>query len=146
MRILGIDMGKVRIGVAVSDSDGLMALPMDTIQSMGHKKNAAAIAELQRKSEAGAVVVGMPIRLDGTGGPAAEFVGRFINELRSAVTVEVIPWDERLTSSQANKLMISADVSRKSRRGAVDSMAAAIMLQSYLDCERTMLAIDGEPQ
>ncbi len=146
MRILGIDMGKVRIGVALSDLEGLMALPMAAIQSLGHKKNAIAIAELQRKHEAEAVVVGMPIKLDGTGGLAAEFVGRFINELRPAVTVEVIPWDERLTSSQANKLMISADVSRKSRRSAVDSMAAAIMLQSYLDCERTRLAIDGEAQ
>lgn len=142
MRTLGIDLGKVRIGVAVSDPGGLIASPIDVIPAQGHKKDAAAVAGLGVRLGAQEIVVGMPIRMDGTGGHAAESAGRFMDELRKLVDVEVVAWDERLTSAQANKLMISADASRRARKGAVDSMAAAIMLQSYLDRARHAKAID----
>ena len=75
----------------------------------------------------------MPVRMDGTEGPAAESVRKFLEELKAVAETEVMTWDERLTRAQAQKLMISADVSRKGRKGAVDGMAAAIMLQSFLD-------------
>lgn len=139
MKALGIDTGKVRIGTAVSDSAGLMALPCEIIESRGHKKNASSVALLAQKVEADVIVVGMPIKMDGTRGQAAEYVADFINELRAATEIEVAIWDERLTSAQAQKLMISADVSRKGRKAAVDCMAAAIMLQSYLDSARSKL-------
>ncbi len=137
MRALGIDLGKVRIGTAVSDYDGRMALPSITIDARGLMKNVAAVLTLAEKSEATLIVVGMPVKMDGTLGPAAEFTQRFVQALREGTDIEVATWDERLTSSQANKLMVSADVSRKDRKGAVDSMAAAIMLQSYLDAARS---------
>lgn len=143
MRVLGIDLGKVRIGTALSDYEGKMALPSITLDAKGLRKNAAAVAALAAGSEASLIVVGMPVRMDGTAGPAAEFTSNFVEALREATDITVETWDERLTSSQANKLMISADVSRKSRKGAVDSMAAAIMLQSYLDA-RCNAALDGE--
>lgn len=133
MRALGIDMGKVRIGTAVCDPAGIVATPAKVIESKGHKKNALAVAELADAIGAELIVVGMPVRMDGTEGPAAEFVKRFVDELRAVSKTVVLTWDERLTSAQAQKLMISADVSRKGRKEAVDSMAAAIMLQSFLD-------------
>lgn len=137
MRVLGIDLGKVRIGTALSDYGGRMALPSVTLDAKGLSKNVAAVADLAAKSEAVLIVVGMPVRMDGTVGPAAEFTERFVQALKEGTDIEVETWDERLSSSQANKLMISADVSRKDRKGAVDSMAAAIMLQSYLDARRS---------
>ncbi len=137
MRVLGIDLGKVRIGTALSDYEGRMALPSVTLDAKGLAKNVAAVADLAQKSEATLIVVGMPVRMDGTAGPAAEFTERFVQALKEGTDIDVKTWDERLTSSQANKLMISADVSRKDRKGAVDSMAAAIMLQSYLDARRS---------
>lgn len=133
MRTLGIDMGKVRIGTSVSDPTGMVATPAPVIESKGHKKNALAVAELAKTVGAKLIVVGMPVRMDGTEGPAAESVRKFLEELKAVAETEVMTWDERLTSAQAQKLMISADVSRKGRKGAVDSMAAAIMLQSFLD-------------
>lgn len=137
MRVLGIDLGRVRIGTALSDYGGRMALPSVTLDAKGLSKNVAAVADLATKSEAVLIVVGMPVRMDGTVGPAAEFTERFVQALKEGTEIEVETWDERLSSSQANKLMISADVSRKDRKGAVDSMAAAIMLQSYLDARRS---------
>lgn len=136
MRVLGIDLGKVRIGTALSDYDGRMALPSVTLDAQGLMKNVAKVAALAVKSEASLIVVGMPVKMDATAGPAAEFTARFVQALKEGTDIEVATWDERLTSSQANKLLISADVSRKDRKGAVDSMAAAIMLQSYLDARR----------
>lgn len=137
MKALGIDLGKVRIGTAVGDDSGLIASPSEVIASKGHKANSRAVAELALKLDAKVIVVGLPIRMDGTEGPSAEFVRRFTDELRRATNIPVVEWDERLTSAQAQKLMISADVSRKGRKNAVDSMAAAIMLQSFLDFERS---------
>ena len=133
MKALGVDMGKVRIGTAVSDPEGLMAMPCETIEYKGNAKSSSAIAALADRLEADVIVVGMPLRMDGTRGPAAEFVEVFLTEMRSATSKAVLTWDERLTSAQAQKLMISADVSRKGRKAAVDCMAAALMLQSYLD-------------
>ncbi|HOA15436.1 MAG TPA: Holliday junction resolvase RuvX [Bacillota bacterium] len=137
MKALGVDMGKVRIGTAVSDPEGLMAMPCETIEYKGNAKSASAIAALADRLEADVIVVGMPLRMDGTRGPAAEFVEGFLTEMRSATSKAVLTWDERLTSAQAQKLMISADVSRKERKAAVDCMAAALMLQSYLDYARS---------
>lgn len=137
MKALGVDMGKVRIGTAISDSGGLMAMPCEIIEYKGNTKSASAIAALADRTEADLIVVGMPIKMDGTKGPAAEFVEEFLDALRSATEKTVLTWDERLTSAQAQKLMISADVSRKGRKAAVDCMAAALMLQAYLDNARS---------
>lgn len=143
MRTLALDLGSRRIGVAVSDSGGIMATPYSVIERSGdpvadRARVAAAVAEV----DAGRVVVGLPLSMDGTVGPAAEAAVAEAAALRELLDVPVDLQDERLTSVSANRSLVAAGVtgrrrSRAARRaGAVDSTAAAIVLQSWLDANR----------
>ena len=131
-RILALDHGTVRIGVAISD-DMLMiaqpepyvpAEPPEAIETYIHQK---------WQGQLKLILVGMPRNMDGSYGPAAEKVRAFVQRLQEKVDVPIRTWDERLTSAQANRVMIEADVRRDKRKQKVDSMSAAILLQSYLD-------------
>ncbi len=132
-RILALDPGTKRIGVAVSDEMGWIAQPLETFERRSLDADVAHIQALVRRHDAREVLMGMPFRLDGRVGPEAESVQRFIDVLEQRLPVPVVAWDERLTSKSAEDLLIEANVSRKKRKGAVDRVAAALLLQSYLE-------------
>jgi putative Holliday junction resolvase len=133
MRYLGLDVGDVRIGVALSDETATIASGLDTIQRVGPRKDVKAVAGLVRQHEVAELVVGLPRRLDGELGPQAQKVLAFMDELRSALKVPVVPWDERFTSAVANQVLIEGEVSRKGRKAVVDKVSAILILQNYLD-------------
>ena len=133
MRYLGLDVGDVRIGVALSDETSTLATGLDTIRRVGPRKDVRLVAELVGRHEVGEVVVGLPRRLDGELGPQAQKVLAFIDDLRPAVKVPVVPWDERFSTAVANQALIEADVSRRGRRAVVDKVSAILILQNYLD-------------
>ncbi len=135
-RILGIDVGTVRIGVALSDPLGLTAQPHEVI--LRKKVDPfARIAALVAEHEVERVVVGYPLQLDGEVGPAARSVDAFIAELEKGVHVPVERWDERLTTAAAERSMIEGGARRERRRESIDKVAAALLLQSYLDARRS---------
>jgi len=129
--ILGIDFGAARIGIAISDELQLLAHPLETIS--GGKNAVARITEIVREKKIAKVVAGVPRNMDGSYGPAALKVQEFVAVLKDAIVTPIKTWDERLTSAQANRFLIEADVRRSERKEKVDKTAAAILLQSYLD-------------
>jgi len=133
MRILALDHGTKRIGVAVSDETKTIALPLEYIPAEPFADFLARLKKLLAEKEVDLVLIGLPRNLDGSYGPAAQKVQAFVAVLRSAITVPIKTWDERLTSSQANRILIQGKVRRDQRKEKVDKMAAAILLQSYLD-------------
>ena len=132
-RILALDPGTKRIGVALSDEMGWIAQPLETFERRSITADLAHIQQLVHEHAVDRVILGMPFRLDGSVGPAAEQVEQFKVLLEGVLTVPVIPWDERLTSKSAEAILIEANVSRRKRKGAVDRVAAAILLQTYLE-------------
>ena len=133
MRILAIDHGSKRIGIAVSDELKMIAQPLEYILAYPPDKFLARLNDLIRDKEVELILIGMPRNMDGTYGPAAQKVQDFVTVLKGAMTVPIKLWDERLTSSQANRVLIQGNVRRDKRKEKVDAMAAAILLQSYLD-------------
>ena len=133
MRILGLDYGTKRIGVAVSDETRTIATPLEFIPAEPFAAVLARLTQLIQEREIESILVGLPRNMDGSYGPAAEKVQNFINGLKEAITVPIKTWDERLTTAQANRFLIAADMRRAKRRQKVDQTAAAILLQSYLD-------------
>jgi putative holliday junction resolvase len=133
MRILALDHGTKRIGVAVSDELKLIAQPVEFIPAGPFADFLLRLKELVRDKEVELILVGLPRNMDGTCGPAAQKVQEFIAALQPSLDVPIRTWDERLTSTQANRLLIQGHVRRQQRKEKVDKMAAAILLQSYLD-------------
>ena len=135
-RALGIDFGEKRIGVAVSDPGRIMAFPSSTLTYNGKMAKAVKIvAAVIEEKEATLVVVGLPFSLDGTRGKQADRVSTFIGELRKKLGPEIRleEWDERLTSVQAGRVLDEVGVNSRKRRGKVDMIAAALVLQAFLD-------------
>jgi putative Holliday junction resolvase len=137
MRALGIDLGSKRVGVAVSDGNGMVATPIEVIHRTGdrqaeHRKVAALVAEF----EAEVVVVGMPYSLVGSVGPAAEAASAEVEELRATIGVPVETYDERLTTVTADRSLMEMKLTAAARRRMVDQVAAAVMLQAWLDHRR----------
>lgn len=133
MRILALDHGTRRIGVAVSDETKTIAQPLEYIPAEPFADFLTRLKQLLADKEVDLVLLGLPRNMDGTYGPAAQKVQVFAGALKTAITVPIKMWDERLTSSQANKILIQGGVRRDERKQKVDKMAAAILLQSYLD-------------
>jgi putative Holliday junction resolvase len=133
MRILGLDMGSKTIGVAVSDEMGYTAQGVKTIRRTNEAEDIATLRALVEEYGATEIVVGLPRRMDGTLGEAAQGVLAFVELVKGAVKVEVTTWDERLSTVAASKMLIAADVSRKKRKQVIDKLAAVLILQSYLD-------------
>jgi putative holliday junction resolvase len=130
--ILALDVGSKRIGVAVSDPSGSYALPITTIERSDRRADLACIAALAREYDANEIVVGDPVTLRGERGIAAAQIDAFVEALRSVFTGTIHRVDERLTTAQATKTLIAADVSRRRRRDVVDRMAAALILETFL--------------
>ncbi len=135
MRILALDHGTVRIGVAVSDELKTIAQPLESIPAEPFAAFLERLQELLRDKEVELILVGLPRNMDGTFGPAAHKVQEFVARLQGAVSVPIKTLDERLTSVQANRVLVEAGVRRERRRTKVDPMAAAILLQTYLDAQ-----------
>ena len=134
MRVLGLDLGSKRIGVAVSDSDGRVATPVDTVHRTGDRQREHRdLAALVTEWEAELVVVGMPFSLDGSEGPAALGVRTEVEELRVTLSVPIQTYDERLTTVTANRVLMEMDLRADERRKVVDKVAASIILQAWLD-------------
>jgi putative Holliday junction resolvase len=131
-RILALDYGTKRVGVALSDELGWTAQPLETFERRTLDRDVAHVASLVQAHAVGEVVLGLPLQLDGREGPAIEAMRDFAAHLEQGLPVPLVLWDERLTTKAAEDLLIAADVSRKKRKGAVDRVAAAILLQSYL--------------
>ena len=133
MRILAIDHGSKRMGIAVSDELKMIAQPLEFVPAHPLDGFLARLNELIRDKEVELILVGMPRNMDGSYGPATLKVQEFVAALKGALSVPIKTWDERLTSAQANRLLIQGNVRRDKRKEKVDAMAAAILLQSYLD-------------
>ena len=134
MRALGLDLGSKRIGVALSDSDGTLALPYEVLQRTGDReRDHRRIAELVAETEAEVVVIGLPYSLDGSSGPMAKRYRAEARRLRATLAVPVETYDERLTTVTAERALRETDLSGRARRKVVDQVAAAVMLQSWLD-------------
>jgi putative Holliday junction resolvase len=134
VRALGIDLGSKRIGIAVSDLSGTIASALTTVhRSSSRRHDHAAIAKLVRDEEAEQVVVGLPLSLDGSTGPAARAAKTEAKQLASVVGVPVTMYDERFTTVTAERGMLEAGLDARQRRKVVDKVAAAVMLQAWLD-------------
>ena len=133
MRFMGLDVGDKRIGIALSDEGGLIASPRDTLRRNGLEVDIDRLLEMARNEEVGEILVGMPISMDGTEGPQAKKVVKFIHALSERSEIPVVPWDERLTTVAAERVLLEGNVSRAKRRHVIDKVAAAYMLQGYLD-------------
>ena len=137
MRVVGIDLGSKRIGVAVSDSDRTLALPSTVIQRSGDRaRDHRAIAEIVEEYEAARLVVGLPLSLDGSMGPAAQAASDEAEELAATLTIPVELYDERFTTVTADRSLMEMKMKADARRRVVDKVAAAVMLQSWLDAHR----------
>ncbi len=137
MRFLGVDVGDRRIGIALSDATGFIASPTDTIERKGQRKDIEKLLELARREEVEGIIVGLPLSMDGSIGPQAEKVGRFVDALRTESEIPVTTWDERLTTVGAERALLEGDVSRSKRKKVIDKVAAALILQGYLDARRS---------
>jgi putative holliday junction resolvase len=136
MRILGIDFGTKRIGIALSDGLLITAQGQDSIMSEGLSEDIAKINRIIAENEVAEVVVGLPISMNGTHSQKTKETLAFIEKLAASASVPVKPWDERLTSLQAERILLEADVSRYKRKQLSDKLAAVLILQNYLDCRK----------
>lgn len=133
MRVLGMDVGDKTIGLAVSDPLGLTAQGIMTLRRSSIQKDIENIKEIVVKYNVGLIVIGMPKNMNNTIGPRAKSVISFAEKLKDGLGIECEFYDERLTTLEAEKLLVSSDVSRKKRKKVIDKMAAVLILQSYLD-------------
>ena len=155
MTILGIDPGERRIGIAISDPLGVAARPLVTIEHMSLAEDVTRVVEMASTHKAERIVVGLPLNMDGSAGPAARKAGRFANAIRRKSRLEVVLWDERLTTVEAEETLSNRRAGSKPApeegrragprpahvRDMIDRTAAAVMLQDYLNAQR----IAGDP-
>ncbi|MGH2759761.1 MAG: Holliday junction resolvase RuvX [Actinomycetota bacterium] len=135
-RVLGVDVGTARVGLALSDPAGITAQPLEVIEGEGPTGFVAAVAERARELDVEEIVVGIPLRMNGARGPAAEAAEAFARSLEDASGLPVQRWDERLSTKQAERAMRTAGANARRQRGVVDKVAAALVLGAYLDAKR----------
>lgn len=135
-RILAVDYGERRVGLAVSDPAGLIAQGLETIEVMSTGETLASIVELAESEQVREIILGLPVNMDGTKGEMAVKVEAFADQLRGRVSCEVRTWDERLTSVSAQRAMHEMGVGTRGNKGGLDRIAATLLLQNYLDYRR----------
>jgi putative Holliday junction resolvase len=133
MKVLGLDIGEKRIGIAVSDALRCTAQGLTVLNRSGVADDIGVIKELIKTSQVSEVVVGLPKNMDGSLGEGARKVLSFVSKLEEALSVPIVLWDERWTTVAATRMLLQADVTRKKRRKVVDKVAAVLILQGYLD-------------
>lgn len=132
-RILGLDVGSKRIGLAVSDPLGITAQGLETLQRQNKRRDFEALGRVIGEFDVAEIVVGNPLRMSGATGTQSEKMARFAEELHSRFQIPVHLWDERLTSAEANRLLRSSEMSIKRRGEVVDRLAAVLILQSWME-------------
>jgi putative holliday junction resolvase len=132
-RVLALDVGSRRIGIAVSDPLGITAQGLETLQRRNKKTDFGKLTKIIQQYEVGEIVVGYPLRMSGAEGTQAEKMQDFAEELRKRFQLPVHLWDERLTSAEANRILRESEMSIKRRGEAVDRMAAVLILQSWME-------------
>ena len=146
-RIMALDVGSKTIGLAVSDALGITAQGLETIRRRNKRFDLAALHSIIRRHGVTELVVGLPLRLSGKAGTQAEKVSAFAEELREKFKLPVHLWDERLTSAEANRILKQSEISIRKRAGAVDRLAAVLILQNYMESrlsEATWQQIEDE--
>jgi putative Holliday junction resolvase len=137
MRVLALDVGERRVGIAISDPTGAVARPLQALERGPREEDFAAIAVLVAEHDIDLVVIGMPFSLDGTEGPQARRIAGYAEELADYLPTRVVLWDERFTTAEAEEILRQSRSEKKRRRartsGELDAIAAAVILQSYLD-------------
>jgi len=133
---MGLDYGSRRIGVAMSDELQITAQTVGTVIRKGLHRDIDEIAAIVSEYTAEKIVIGYPVRLDGTEGPECDRVSRFADLLESHLGIPVVKWDESFTTQEALSILLEADVSRKKRKQLVDKLAASLILQGYLDSQK----------
>jgi putative Holliday junction resolvase len=136
MRLLGLDFGTKRIGVALSDEMGWTSQGLTTIERKGNRKDIEKIGRLVEEHEVEEIVLGLPLNMDGSEGKSAEAVRKFAALLQERLKIAVHLWDERLSSWEAEGILKEAEVKPKKRKQVVDKLAAALILKSYLEAQR----------
>ncbi len=146
-RVLAVDPGDVRIGLAVSDPLGIIANPLQVLKHISRDENARRIASIAAEKEAVLIVVGQPLNSEGEVGPAAKKSARLARAIQKFTETEVILWDESGTTKAAQRAYIEMNVPKKKRRGHLDHIAATIILQSYLDANAAPppIPMEGKP-
>lgn len=137
MRVLGLDPGEKRIGVALSDPEGIIASPLKVIERTSEDAALSEVLAIAEEHEVGRIVVGLPRSLDGSLGKQARGVQRFVELLGKRAGIPVVAWDERLSTVAAERMMAEAGVKRHKRKERRDSLAAQFILQGYLDRQRS---------
>lgn len=132
-RILGLDVGERRIGIALSDPLGLTAQRLTALERRDPVQDLQAIATLTTEHQADAIVVGLPLTMHGAVGTQATKIMGFVEQLRAQVSCPVHVLDERLTTAQGQRALLETDTSRRKRKGLIDQVAAQLILQAYLD-------------
>lgn len=136
MRILGIDYGRRRIGLAVSDEAGFLARPLDPhLRTHSLRKDLEHLSRLAQELEVGTIVVGLPLNMDGSKGEMALEVEDFVSQLQQLSKIAIIVSDERLTSVEAERVLLEGNVKRNDRKQLRDGLAATLILQGYLDSQ-----------
>ncbi len=133
MRVLALDFGEKRIGVAVSDPLGITAQGVTVIARKDAEADIKEIKRIIEEYKAESIVVGMPINMDGTKGRSADKVNEFVETLKAHLSIPISTYDERLSTKESEKFLISSDVSRKNRKKIIDKVAAQLILESYLE-------------
>lgn len=145
MRLMGLDVGDKTIGVAISDELGISANPVTIIQRIGSiRKEMGQIRSMVEEYGVGLIIVGMPYMMDGSVGIQAEKVIAFIDEMKRRLRTPVETWDERLSTAEVERMLIAADQSRSKRKQVIDKLAAAVILQSYMDRHRSAASASDE--
>ena len=132
-KVLGVDFGERRTGVAISDDSRTIAFPRETLECPRVEQAAAAVARLAAAEQVGEIVVGYPVNMNGSEGPRTARTDEFLAELAKRTAVPLRKWDERLSTKIAEAVLIEAGTRREKRRGVVDKLAAQVILQGYLD-------------
>ncbi|MFH1092015.1 MAG: Holliday junction resolvase RuvX [Pseudomonadota bacterium] len=133
MRIMALDLGSVRVGVALSDEMGLTAGGLTVLKRDPQDEFLRNLKELSREHNCGRIVLGLPRRMDGSLGPEAQRVLALARDIEACLGLPVETWDERLSTVAVEKVLLQADLSRRKRKKVIDKVAAAYILQSYLD-------------
>lgn len=136
MRVMALDVGKKRIGIAISDPLWITAQGLDTYYRKSLENDIEHYRDLIKQHDVGKLIIGLPKRLNGEIGQAAEEITAYAKELEKALGIQVEMFDERMTSAAANRILIDSDVKRRKRKQAVDRMAAMIILQDYMESHR----------
>jgi putative Holliday junction resolvase len=137
-RLIGVDVGTKTLGLALSDVGRMIASALETIRRTKFKEDAARLVALLAEHRVAGLVVGLPLNLDGTQGPRAQASRAFARNMAALTPIPILMWDERLSTAEAERMLIAADASRKRRAEVIDKLAATIILQGALDRMRAM--------